>query len=173
MIALAVEASMTTNTNGVASPRSIRAVQTLRRTLAEIGWEPESSERTTNFFVDFGPPHLPVADALAAITPGTERFLFYVNFGAAAPPRRRDEVARFITLANWALTIGNFEMDYDDGHVRFKSSVDFEGVELSEALIRNTILPAMHAVETYADSLMAVLANGKDARQAMKDVSRR
>jgi hypothetical protein len=69
--------------------------------------------------------------------------------------------------------IGNFEMDYSDGHVRFKSSVNFRGVELSETLIRNTILSAMNAVERYADALIEVLARGKDAEQALNEVEKK
>src|SRR6476660_7203299 len=133
------------------------AVQTLEQVLTEIGWEPEPNDESS-FYVDFGPPHMPVADALAAVVVDSQQFIFYINAGLAVLPERYDEVARFITRANWGLSIGNFEMDYDDGHVRFKSSVDFRGLELSEALIRNTIVPAMHAVETYGMPLIDVIA---------------
>src|SRR6266478_456585 len=135
---------------------ALRALATLRKVLTEIGWEPQPEEKVAGFYVDFGPPHIPVSDAFAAITPATERFAFYVNFGPSVPQERCDEVVRFITLANWGLSIGNFEMDYDDGHVRFKSSIDFRGVELSEAVIRNTILAAMNAIEAYAEPLIEV-----------------
>jgi len=147
-------------------------LETLREILTEIGWEPQENKDDASFFVDFGEPHLPVADALAAIT-RSQRFVFYVNFGATAPAARRDEVARFITRANWGLTIGNFEMDYDDGQMRFKSSVDFGDVELSETLIRNAILAAMNAVEAYADALLEVALRGQSAEQATRAISAR
>jgi hypothetical protein len=144
-------------------------VTTLRRTLVELGWEPEQRSEST-FYIDFGHPHMPVADAIAAVVVDSRQFVLYINLGAAAPANRRDEVGRFITRANWGLTIGNFELDYDDGHVRFKSSVAFDGRELSEATIRNAIFWAMNAVETYAEALVEVIAGEKEAEQAITDV---
>lgn len=145
------------------------AFAALRRVLAEIGWDSEADEENGIFSVDFGPPHVPVSDAIAAIARDTERFLFYVNIGPLTPPERRDEVARFITLANWGISIGNFEMDYEDGFVRFKSSLWFRNAGLPEPLVRNTILAAMNAVEIYAEPLIDVLGRGKSAQEAFAE----
>lgn len=149
-------------------PGASQALKTLRKVLAEIGWDSEPDEENTCFYVDFGPPHVPVSDAIAAIAGDTERFLFYVNIGPSVPSERRDEVARFITLANYGLSIGNFEMDYGEGLVRFKSSVAFRGAALSEALIHNAILAAMSAIEVYAEPLMDVLGRDKKAQEAFQ-----
>lgn len=150
-----------------------KPVAVLLKVLTEIGWDPKPEEEAAGFYVDFGPPHIPVSDAFAAIAPDTEQFVIYINFGPSAPSDRMDEIARFLTRANWGLMIGNFEMDYEDGHVRFKSSINFRGTELSETLIRNAILSAMNAVEHYADALIDVLASRKDAAQALKDLERK
>jgi hypothetical protein len=156
-----------------APSNGLKAVDTLQKVLTEIGWKPQRDEETAGFVVDFDPPYIPVSTAFAAISLELEQFMFFVNFGVTASPEQRDAVCRFITRANWRLTVGNFEMDHDDGHVRVKSSVDFRGVELSEALIRNAIRAAMNAVEVYADSLIEVLAHGKDAEQAIKEAQRK
>ncbi|HZE79591.1 MAG TPA: YbjN domain-containing protein [Candidatus Polarisedimenticolia bacterium] len=150
-------------------PGAVKALEALRKVLTEIGWDSEPDEKNASFYVNFGPPHVPVSDAMATITVETERFLFYVNFGPLAPPERRDEVARFITLANWGLSVGNFEMDYEDGFVRFKSSVGFNNTDLPEALIRNAILAAMNAIEIYAEPLIDVLGRGKSAQEAFTE----
>ena len=152
-----------------AQSKSREHLAILGKVLTEIGWEPQPDDQTAGFYVDFGPPRIPVSDAFAAIATETEQFVFYINFGPAVPPEQMAEVAHFITLANWGLMIGNFEMDYTDGHVRFKSSVSFRGTELSEALIRNAILSAMNAVERYADALIQMMARGKGAEQAFKE----
>jgi hypothetical protein len=140
----------------------------LHRVLEQLGWEPEDGRTPRSYFVDFGEPHVPVSSALAAITEN-EQFVFYVIFGVSAAPDVRDEATRFITRANYGLTIGDFEMDRDDGQLQFRSSVDFEGVGLSEKLIINVILPAMSAVERYGDELMEVLAGRKDAEEAIAE----
>lgn len=131
-----------------------RAVDCLGRLLEEIGWQPEPIE-CGSFHIDFGPPYLPISTGFAAITEA-KQFIFYLNFGFLVLPERRIDVLRFVSRANWGLIVGNFELDMDDGHLRFKSSVDLDGVELIDSLIRNAILGAMKAVEAHAESLMKI-----------------
>jgi hypothetical protein len=150
---------------------TLRAVSTLRQVLTEVGWDPKLDDQCAGFVVDFEPPYIPIAHAYAAISADTELFVFYLNFGVAAAPDRRDETAKFLTLANWNLMIGNFEMDYEDGLVRLRSSVCFRGTELSETLIRNTILFAMNAVERYAERVIDVMARGKGALEALSEAN--
>ena len=152
-----------------ASPNVARAIRTLERVLTEIGWEPEPAEGIAGFAVDFGEPHLPVATALAAVSP-QEQFVLYLNFGFDAPPDRRDEFARFMARVNWVLTVGDFQLDYDDGQVRFRTSLDFADTELTEDLIRNGIRGAMAAVETYANAVADVVARGRTAAEALASV---
>ena len=156
-----------------AGSNNSEALATVGKVLTEIGWDPQPEEKVPAFYVDLGPPHIPVSDAFAAIAPDAEQFVFYVNFGPAAPPGRAEEVARFLTHANWGLTIGNFEMDFSDGHIRFKSSINFAHTQLSEILIRNAILSAMNAVDAYADLLIEVITGKKSAEQAIQEAKAR
>jgi hypothetical protein len=96
--------------------------------------------------------------------------VIYFNFGLETPTERRDEVARFVTRANWGLTAGNFELDYDDGQLRFRSSFAFTGMELTEPMILNSIRDAMNVVEIYADAAVNVIARGKSAEIAIKEI---
>jgi hypothetical protein len=146
------------------------AARNLQNVMIELGWTPQLDEQTMGFFVDLGEPHRPVASIFAAISIEGEQFVIYFNFGIVAPVDRLDETARFIARANWGLMVGNFEMDYADGQIRFKSSLDFTGADLTETLIRNAIRPAMRAVETYAGGLVSVVAHGKSASEAIRDV---
>jgi hypothetical protein len=154
--------AMTDKTAG----NSKEAFEMLRKVLTQIEWASDPDEESASFYIDFGPPHDPVSDAVAAIATEAEQFLFYVNMGPMAPPERKDEVARFISRVNWELSIGNFEMDHEDGFVRFRSSIAFSNTVLTEALIRNAILAAMQAVEIYADPVVDVLGRGKSAQEA-------
>lgn len=153
-----------------ARANALCAFNILRQVLTEIGWGSEPDEENFSFYVDFGPPHVPVSDALIAIAVPAEQFVLHVNFGPTVSSERRDQVAQFITYANWHIPIGNFEMNYKQGRIRFKSSLDFSNTELSEVLIRNTILGAMNVVEAFADTLIDVVVNGKDAKQAFDEV---
>ena len=49
---------------------------------------------------------------------------FYSQAPLTVPEERRDEMAAFITRANYGMVNGNFELDLDDGDLRFKTSLD-------------------------------------------------
>ena len=141
------------------------AIAALLKVLTDFDWKPRQDDGNPGIYlIDFGEPHTPLADAIATITTDTERFILYLNFGPTAAEDYRDETARFIALANWKLSIGNFEFDYDEGEVRFKTSIDFAGAELSEKLIRNAISNAMSAMEMYAGGLIEVMSGGRSAQ---------
>ncbi len=48
-------------------------------------------------------------------------------------------VAEFITRANFGIVIGNFEIDFSDGEIRYKTSIDVEGDRPSFALIKRLV----------------------------------
>ncbi len=73
------------------------------------------------------------------------------------PEHRRPAVALFLTRANYGLPIGNFEMDLDSGEVRYKTSVDVEGDELSDALIDHLLMANVVTTGRYLDGLRAVI----------------
>jgi hypothetical protein len=157
--------------NDASSTTVSRAIETLRVALTDIGWDPQRDEETAGFVVEFDPPYIPVAQAFAAVSADMEIFVFYLNFGVATADDRKSEIAKFLTLANFNLMNGNFEMDYEDGLIRFRSGVCFQGTELSGALIRNVILFAMNTVEHYAEGVIDVVARGKSAEQAFQEAS--
>jgi len=80
------------------------------------------------------------------------------------------KVAEFLTRANYGMRIGNFELDFSDGEVRYKSSLDFEGVGLEPIMIRNAIYPAVQTMDRYFPGLIAVVAGAKSAAEAVQVV---
>jgi hypothetical protein len=98
-----------------------------------------------------------------------EQFLFYAICPLAIPEARRTAVAEYLTRANYGMIIGNFEMDFDDGEVRFKSSVDVQGIELVPDLIRNAAYPACLMMDKYLPGLIAILG-GVSAQDAIDEV---
>lgn len=86
-----------------------------------------------------------------------EQFVFYSVLPVNVPPPRRAAVAEFITRANSGMIIGNFEMDYSDGEVRYKTSVDVEGSSLTLPLVRQLVYANVSTVDHYLPGLMSVI----------------
>ncbi len=99
-----------------------------------------------------------------------EEFLFYAVAPVKVPDEVRMAVAEYITRANYGLRIGNFELDYSDGEVRYKSSLDFESQSLTPDLIRNAIYPAVHTMDRYLPGLLRVSFGGATPHEAIEEV---
>ncbi|MDI3283127.1 YbjN domain-containing protein [Polyangium sp. 15x6] len=97
-----------------------------------------------------------------------ERVVVYVMFEPKAKKELRTELAEFVTRANFGMGDGNFEMDFDDGSVRFKVALDYTDEPLSALLVRNMIFDAMDTTEVYADALARVIAGKAKAKTAVR-----
>jgi hypothetical protein len=58
--------------------------------------------------------------------------------------------------------IGNFEMAWDTGEVRFRTAIDIEGGELTATMWRNLVHINLRSMDRYLPGLTAV-ANGASA----------
>lgn len=86
----------------------------------------------------------------------SEQFVFYSRLPANVADEHRTAMAEFITRANHGMVIGNFEMDYSDGEVRYKTSIDVEGTALNHELIKPIVYANVTMMSTYFKALLAV-----------------
>ncbi len=99
-----------------------------------------------------------------------EQFVFYSIFPVRTPDDKMNEVAEFITRANYGMIIGNFELDYGDGEIRYKTSVDVEDLEISEPLVRHLVYANVLTMDKYFPGLMRVLYAGINPVSAIEEV---
>lgn len=98
------------------------------------------------------------------------QLLFYSVASVNAPEDKRAAVAEFITLANYGMAIGNFELDYSDGEIRYKTSVDVDEGELSNTLIKPLVYVNCLMMDKYLPGIMAVLYAGVSPKDAVTKV---
>ena len=99
-----------------------------------------------------------------------EHMLMYAVLPVCAPTGRREDVAGFITRANYGMIIGNFELDYEDGEVRYKTSVDLEDVPDFKILLRNMIYANVLTMDKYLPGLMRVIYGGVSGPEGIAEV---
>lgn len=91
----------------------------------------------------------------------------YVVYPNAVPEGMRAIIAEFATRANYGMRIGNFELDMDDGELRYKVSVDVEGSSLTERAVELMISAAVSTADRYYPGVMNVLFGGASAVNAI------
>ncbi len=101
-----------------------------------------------------------------------EQFVFYSVAPVHAPPERLAAVAEFVCRANYNMVMGNFELDFSDGEVRYKTSIDLEGLPAEPIAFKNVIYPNVLTMDRYVGALMAVIGGGVDPGTAIAAVER-
>ena len=81
----------------------------------------------------------------------------------------RAQMAEFITRANYGLKNGNFEMNFHDGGLRYKSFVDCEDSVIGNEAIKNSIYTVANMFMKYEPGILAVLFNLKSPEQAVNE----
>ena len=83
--------------------------------------------------------------------------IFYSYLPVNAPMDHLHEMAEFITRANRGMRIGNFELDFDDGEIRYKTSIDVEGGELTHKMIDNLLRANLSTMNRYFPGMMKLI----------------
>jgi hypothetical protein len=83
--------------------------------------------------------------------------LLYSICPQRAPEQRRSEVAELLTRANYGLAAGNFELDFDDGEIRYKSVLHAEGDGLDALTLRRLVRANGIAMETYLPEIASLI----------------
>ena len=78
------------------------------------------------------------------------------------PERRRRHVAELVTRINHGLTMGCFELDYDDGEVRSKIALPVAGRPLDEELVERCIRVSGRLTETFMPAVGRPSPRGAD-----------
>jgi len=149
------------------SPISEKAFGVLGEYLESDGWHPQYVEEGDFFRMGFRGRNGEFR-IVARVRGDFDQLVIYVFAPIAAAEEQRGAVCEFITRANYGMRIGNFELDLSDGEIRYKSSLDFEGVGLAPIMIRNAIYPAAQTMDRYFPGLIAVVAGAKSPHDAVQ-----
>jgi hypothetical protein len=86
-----------------------------------------------------------------------ELIRFYAIAPVKVPKDKLGVVAEFIARANYGMLFGNFELDYEDGEVRFKTASCQEGMKLSHGAAKNLVYLNCSMLDDYFPGLMEVV----------------
>lgn len=78
-------------------------------------------------------------------------------------------VAEFLHRANYGLRAGNFEMDYRDGEVRYKTYVDFKNININEEIVVRSIFVGADMINRYGKGLMKVMLGLETAEKCVEE----
>lgn len=78
------------------------------------------------------------------------------------------EMAEFLSRANYGLKNGNFEFDFNDGEIRYKSFIDCDDLEPSDNVLRDSVHCCAAMLNRYFPGILDIVYYGAEAKEAIK-----
>ncbi len=160
------------STHAPGEPRSaLRALQAVASFFTEDGWSFEQMPERPILRLPFqGKGGRWNCYAQIRVTRDVEQILFYSVLPLNVPAEKLLAIAEFITRANYGMALGNFELDFNDGEVRYKTSIDVTDTEISANLLRPLIYTNVLMMDKYMSGLMAVVYADMSPADAVKQI---
>jgi len=99
-----------------------------------------------------------------------QQMVFYSICPVNVPENKRLAVAEFITRANYGTIIGNFELDFNDGEIRYKTSIDVQGDSLSFELIKQLVYANVTMMDEYLPGILSVIEKDVSPKDAIAQI---
>ena len=111
------------------------------------------------------------ADCIIDIRIPDKIVAIFVICPVSIPENGRKRLSEFITIANYGLILGNFELDMDDGELRFKTTFIYNEEDQSATLFNQHWFNALFMMDKYFPGVMAVLFAGLEPRVAISQIN--
>lgn len=96
-------------------------------------------------------------------------YLVYLYAPISGDKDNLGELNKYLTMANYGLYNGNFELDIRDGEIRYKTFVNCDSLEsLSSEVIRDSIYVGCAMMDRYGDGIAALALGFSDAETELK-----
>jgi hypothetical protein len=106
-------------------------------------------------------------DCLAVALEDSGFFLFYSMCPRTCPPERMPQMIEFIHRANFGLNLGNFELNVDDGEIRFKTSVRLDGESVPYKLCQHLVHHNVLVMDEYMPGIQCIVDGDFSAEAAI------
>lgn len=99
-----------------------------------------------------------------------DRMLVFVESPVKVPEgEKRTRVAELLMRINYTLALGNFEIDFRDGEVRYRMAIDVEGSALSLQMVETNIMVSAACLDRYFPAIMSVTYGNVEPLKAFED----
>lgn len=95
---------------------------------------------------------------------------FYSYIFPSVPEGKRATLAEYLTRANYNLKVGNFEMDFADGEIRYKTSIDVNGGILTTTMVKHLVLINISTAERYIPGIMKAIYSDSDPETLITEI---
>ena len=107
---------------------------------------------------------------IAAVDAESELFQVFGYSPVRVPEGARLAVAETIARANYGLKVGKFEMDFEEGELRFQAAQILTEDSLEESVIDRLLSTTMSMLDMYLPAVLSVIYGNELPKDAIKCV---
>jgi len=107
----------------------------------------------------------------AIVDDESNSFRFYSISPVNIPKNQYLPIAEFLARANYGLILGNFEMDFKDGEIRYKTSIIVDQ-ELSYSIISKLVYTNLSTMDDYFPGFMRIIYGGISPEEALNQIEK-
>lgn len=101
---------------------------------------------------------------------GGGKLVVYSLPSVTVPAAHRDRAAQAVCRMNHGVILGNWELDLDEGEVRYKTSADLRGTTPTAEMVRHLVFTNVMMTDRYLPALLGVVFGDKDPKAAVDEV---
>ena len=105
---------------------------------------------------------------IASVDENISVLSFYSLCPVAVPKQHMTRALELVSRLNFGHMLGNLELDVDSGQIRFKTSLDVEGEELTEGLVANLVYANIASMEQMLPAIRAVIVDEMNIGDAIR-----
>jgi hypothetical protein len=99
----------------------------------------------------------------------SNKFLCYTIGNNKVPVEKLLSVCEYITRVNSTTMLGNFELNFEQGEIRYKTSIDYEGITPTATLIEHLLLANITTYDNFLPGIMKVIFSDIQPKQAFEE----
>lgn len=136
-----------------------KIIKLIRETLEELKWKYEYDEEEKIFITGMDIDKLGYCYIIIPVY--RDEYVVYTIYEEKIRDQYLNLMAEYLHRVNYGMQNGNFEMDYDDGEVRYKVFTIAKEGNISEDTIRRNILTGVVMFRKYGDGMLKIMTGEK------------
>lgn len=151
------------------TPSNSPIFQAIINLFTENNWQFTQIEKPPALYLTF-PEKNGQYDCYAQAREEQKQFIFYSVCPTKVPKPKRRAVAEFLSRANYGTVVGNFELDFNDGEIRYKTHSDLKYNFLIAEPIKELVYTNVMMMDRYLPGITSVISGKVSPEEAIRAI---
>lgn len=146
-----------------------KVIDIIRAFFAEAEWKYDFDEANSVFTTGVGGLDSGLKSLRIILDVREDFVISYTISPINGDEEARPALAEYIARANYGLIKGNFELDFNDGEIRYKNLVSAVELEADAANVQHLVFLSIQMFERYGKGMLQIMFGGMSPEDAINE----